>query len=89
MKIEVIPEETTEDEVALDLSKTGCEKKPEPEPTKEMPTEGDSGPEAQRALQVDQLAEVEKFDMLEAGPETNSVANADAETPREEEDATE
>ena len=89
MKVEAIPEETTEDEGPLDLSKTGCEKKPEPEPTKEMPTEGDSGPEAQRALQVAQLAEVENFDMLEAGPETNSVANADAETPREEEDATE
>ena len=64
-----------------------------PEPTEEMPTEEDSGPEAQRALQVAQLADVSLLkymqDMQEAGSETNPVANADAETPEEEEDATE
>jgi hypothetical protein len=31
MKVEAIPEETTEDKGPLDLSKTGCEKKPEPD----------------------------------------------------------
>ena len=93
IKVEAIPEENTEDEGPLDLSKTGYEKKPEPEPTEEMPTEEDSGPEAQPALQVAQLAEVSVLkymqDMQEAGSETNPVANADAETPEEEEDATE
>ena len=92
MKVEAIPEETTEDEGPLDLSKTGYEKKPDP--TEEMPTQEDSGPEAPpQVAQLAQLAEVSVLqymqDMQKAGSETNSVANADAEMPGEGEGATE